>query len=147
MRAHNVPYMTGEWKNAIKAKRHFSKKFSKNPTHENFELKRKWRNVATRERRKVIRCYWNKVSDNINSDPRTFYRTFRPFTDLRNKRGNSGDICLKVNDVLEVDQFKVANHFAKFFFTMSEGIGGNHVNDSTESDFMNHNCLQSQHFH
>ena len=32
--AHNVPYMTREWKNAIKAKRRFSKKFSKNPTRQ-----------------------------------------------------------------------------------------------------------------
>ncbi|PFX22993.1 Multidrug resistance-associated protein 4 [Stylophora pistillata] len=61
--------------------------------------------------------------------------------DEQNKRGNSGDICLKVDDVLEVDQFKVTNHFAKFFSTMAEGIGGDHVNHCTESDFMNHNSL------
>ena len=58
--AHNVPYMMREWKNAIKAKRGFSKKFGKNPTPENFELKRKWRNEATKERRKAIRQYWKK---------------------------------------------------------------------------------------
>ena len=69
VRAHNVPYMTREWKNAIKAKRRFSKKFSKHPTPENFELKRKWRNEATKERRKAIRQYWKKVSDNVKSDP------------------------------------------------------------------------------
>jgi len=43
VRTHNVPYMTREWRSAIKAKRRFSKKFSKNPTSENFEMKRKWR--------------------------------------------------------------------------------------------------------
>ena len=48
VRTHNVPYMTREWKNAIKAKRRFSKKFSKNPTSENFQMKRKWRNEATK---------------------------------------------------------------------------------------------------
>ena len=30
---------------------------------------------------------------------RKCYRTFGPFTDIKNKRGNSGNICLKVNDV------------------------------------------------
>ena len=140
LRAHNVPYMTREWKNAIKAKRRFSKKFSKNPTPENFELKRKWRNEATKERRKAIRQK-KKVSDNVKSDPRKLYRTFRPFTDFKNKQENSGNICLKVNDVLEGDQTKVANHFANFFSTMADGIGGDHVNDCAESDFMNHNSL------
>ena len=77
----------------------------------------------------------------IKSDPRKFYRTFRPFTDFKNKQGNSGNICLKVNDVLEGDQTKVANHFANFFSTMADGIGGDHVNDCAESDFMNHNSL------
>ena len=84
---------------------------------------------------------WKKVSDDVKSDPRKFYRTFRPFTDFKNKQGNSGDICLKVKDVLEGDQTKVANHFANFFSTMADGIGGDHVNDCVESDFMNHNSL------
>ena len=48
-----------------------------------------------------------KISDNVKSDPRKFYRTFRPFTDFKKKQGNSGNICLKVNDVLEEDQTKV----------------------------------------
>ena len=87
---------------------------------DNFELQRKWRNEATKERRKAIKQYWKKVSDNVMSDPRKFYRTFRPFTDFKNKQGNSGGICLKVKDVLEGDQTKVANHFANFFSTMAD---------------------------
>lgn len=31
-RDNDVPYMTKEWKNAIKVKRRFSKKYSKSPT-------------------------------------------------------------------------------------------------------------------
>ena len=46
-----------KWKNAIKAKRRFSKNFSKNQTQENFELKRKWRNEATKQRRVAIKTY------------------------------------------------------------------------------------------
>ena len=64
--------MTREWMNATKAIRRFSKKFSKNPTSENFEIKRKWRNEATKQRRIAIRQYSKKVSDNIKSDPRKF---------------------------------------------------------------------------
>ena len=97
--------MTREWKNVIKAKRRFTKKLSENPTPKNCEIKT-WRNEATKERR--------KVSDNIKFDPRKFYRTFRPFTNLKNKQGSSSNICLKVNDVLEGDQNKVVNHLANF---------------------------------
>ena len=85
-----------------------SGRMRKNPTPENCEINLKWRNETTKERRKAIRQYWKKVSDNIKFDPRKFYRTFRPFTDFENKHGSSGNICLQVNDVL-------ANHFAIFF--------------------------------
>ena len=82
-----------------------------------------------------------EVSDNIKFDPRKFYRTFRPFTDFKNKQGSRGNICLKVNDVLEGDQTLVANHFVKNFSTMADGIGVDYVNDCVESDFRNHNSL------
>lgn len=52
-------------------------------------------------------------------------------------RTKSRNICLKVNDNLEGDQSKVANHPANLFSTMADGIGGDYVNSCTESDFMN----------
>ena len=143
VRARNVPYMTREWKNAIKAKRRYSKKFSKNPTSENFELKRKWRNEATKQRRIAIKQYWKKVSHNIKSDPRKFYKTFRPFIDFRNKQGDSNDISLKIHDTLEVDQNVVANHFVNYFSTMADRIGGDYVKNCNEEDFKNHNSLHN----
>lgn len=39
--------MTQEWKEAIKKKRKYAKLFGRNRTVEKFELKRKWRNIAT----------------------------------------------------------------------------------------------------
>ena len=39
VRAKDVPYMTSAWKTAIRAKRRFSKRFSKSRTPENFKLK------------------------------------------------------------------------------------------------------------
>ena len=54
---------------------------------------------------------------------------FTPITDVKNKRKNSGDICLKVNG------------FANFFTTMADGIGRDHVSDHVENDLRNHNSL------
>ena len=51
----DVPYMTGEWKEAIRKKRKYAKKFSQSKTKENMELMKKWRNNATRLRRKAIK--------------------------------------------------------------------------------------------
>ena len=59
------------------------------------------------------------------------WKTFKPFTDFKNKQGNSVHICLKVNDVLERDQTKVGNHFANIFTTMADGIGGDYVIDKS----------------
>ena len=72
VRARDVPYMTTAWKNAIRAKRKYARKFHKKPTQENRELKNKWRNESTRLRRKAIKPYWKEKSDHLKSKPRQF---------------------------------------------------------------------------
>ena len=64
----DVPYMTGEWKEAIRKKRKYAKKFSQNKTKENMELMKKWRNNATRLRRKAIKNYWNAICEDMNNN-------------------------------------------------------------------------------
>lgn len=54
VREKGVPYMTSTWKEAIRNKRKYVIQFVKNQTPENMELKRKYRNITTRERRKAI---------------------------------------------------------------------------------------------
>ena len=51
----DVPYMTLEWKNAIRRKRKYAQLYAKNKTTENYELKTMYRNLATKERRKAIK--------------------------------------------------------------------------------------------
>ena len=57
VRERDEPYMTSEWKKAIRTKRKFAKLRSKYQTEESGELMRKWRNNATRIRRKAIKQY------------------------------------------------------------------------------------------
>ena len=75
----NVPYMTPEWKRAIKMKRKFAKQCAQSRTEENWELKRIWRNKATDYRRKAIEEYWKQKADDLKAKPSEFYKTFRPF--------------------------------------------------------------------
>ena len=79
VREKDIPYMTQEWKKALRMKRKCAKIFSKDRTAENLELKKKYRNIATRERRKAIRAYWYSKTEEHKSRPDKFYDTFKPF--------------------------------------------------------------------
>ena len=51
MRENDVPYKTSYCRKAIRKERLFAKLYAKNKTEENFELKKKYRNRATKEHR------------------------------------------------------------------------------------------------
>ena len=80
VRERDVCFMSKEWKAAIRNKRKYAIQFVKDRTPENFELKKKYRNIATRERRKALTAYWYKYA-------------FRPF--LNNKTKDANPIFLK----------------------------------------------------
>ena len=84
VRKRNVPYMTAEWKIAIRMKRRSAKRYKKNKTEENRGIMKLWRNEVTHLRRIAIRDYWRRTSAESKSDPKKFYRTFMPF--LNNKK-------------------------------------------------------------
>lgn len=61
VRKNDVPYMNAEWKAAIRKKRKYGKRFSKDKSTESWELMKTWRNQATRLRRKTIRLLERRV--------------------------------------------------------------------------------------
>lgn len=96
VRDKDVPFMTPEWKRAIRAKRKATSKYLKNKTPENWELRRKSRNEATKQRRIAIKEYWRKKSEDLKNNPKAFFKTFKPF--LSSKGCTKGeDIHLNVN--------------------------------------------------
>ena len=88
VRAKDVRYMTSAWKSAVRAKRKFAKGYSQNKTPQNLELKRKWRNKATRQRCIAIKQYWKEISHDLKSNPKNFFQTFKPFWDREDKEDN-----------------------------------------------------------
>ena len=143
VRAQDVPYMTSEWKRAIRNKRKFSKQFSKNRTQLNLELKNKWRNEATKLRRKSIKSYWQKVCNNLNSNPKQFYNTFNPFLNHKKDACAGNNITLNINGKLETNQETVAEHLADYFSTMADNIGGTDILNLREENFSAHVCVQN----
>lgn len=140
-RREDVPYMTAEWRKAIKMKRTYAKQYAHNRTEENWELKRKWRNEATKCRRRAIREYWQQKVDHLKSKPTDFYKTFRPFLSDKNKGQNRTCINLRTNGEIVKDQNKVANILVNYFSTMADEIGGRDVNSLIEEGLSNHQSL------
>lgn len=61
--------LTSGQKNAIKLKRKYAKQYANNRTNENWELKKRWRNIATKYRRQVIQEYWQRKTEDLKAYP------------------------------------------------------------------------------
>ena len=138
----DVPYMTMEWKQAIRRKRKYAKKYARNKTNENWELKKKWRNEATKCRRRAIKKFWKEKADHLNSKPYDFYNIFRPF--LSDKRQKGSDINIrKVDGKVEKDPRNVSNIMVNYFATMADAIGGVGASMLNENDLSEHSSIGS----
>ena len=113
VREKDVPYMTSQWQNAIRQKRKYAQNYARNRSPENWELKRKWRNIATRERRKAIKNYWTQKSDELKTKPRDYFKTFNPFLRLKGKQVTN--ISLRVNENIVTDQQSVVEVMGDYF--------------------------------
>ena len=142
VREKDLPYMTMEWKKAIRNKRKYAVQFAKNRTQENFELKKRYRNIASKERRKAISAYWRKASEELHSNPSAFYNTFKPF--ISDKVQESPEICLRTKDgTVMSNQPEIAELLANYFNTAASSIGGAHVNNLKESDHRDHSSVKA----
>ena len=65
----DVTYMTLDWKNAIRRKRKYAQLYAKNKTAENYQLKKKYRNLATKEHGKAVKEFWMKKTDDLKQKP------------------------------------------------------------------------------
>ena len=79
VRAKDVPYMTTNWKNAIRARRKALANYYWDKSNSNWDKLRKCRNEATSQRRRAIKSYWRDKSNHLKENPPDFYRTFMPF--------------------------------------------------------------------
>ena len=137
VRDKDVPYMTPEWKSAIRAKRKANAKYLKNKTPETWELRRKTRNEATKQRRIAIKNYWKIKAADLKSNPRDFFKTFKPFLNTKDC-STSTDIQLKVEGTIVKDQRQVSEILVDYFSTIADGIGGDIAKLKSLKDFKDH---------
>lgn len=72
VRDKDVPYMTSEWKCAIRSKRKFNAKYLIIKTPATWKLRHNTRNDATKQRRIAIKNYWKTKAADLKSNPRDF---------------------------------------------------------------------------
>lgn len=114
VRAKDVPYMTTNWKHAIRAKRRALATYQNDKSDSNWDALHIWRNEATRHRRIAIKSYWKSKSDHLKEKPADFYRTFMPFLGL-NARARSTEFNIKVGNEIVKNPDKVAETLANLF--------------------------------
>ena len=139
----DVGYMTPEWKKAIRMKRKYTKKFAKDPSQENLINKNKWRNTATKLRRRAIKEYWKTKTKSSGSNPRDFFKVFKPFLDSKAPGTDNNVINLDFNDSIIQDQTKVANCLVDYFTTVANDIGDPHKLSPTEEELKDHKSIQN----
>ena len=140
VRSRDVPYMTDQWKDAIRKKRKYSKMFAKNPIDENLQLKRKWRNVATKLRRRSLKqyMYWKSKTEEMNHNPREFY----PFLDSKTQDVDDSTIILGNCSSDIKDQTMVADCFVEYFTGIAQGVGDSELLTLTEEQLHDTKSIQ-----
>lgn len=137
----DVPYMTLNWKNAIRRKRKYAQLYAKNKTAENYDLKKKYRNLATKERRKAIKEFWMKKTDDLKQKPWESFKAFRP--SLGKSKGSNTIILETEGNAAETNESIISNKFAQYITNIASTIGGNHVLDLSEEDHKNHTSINA----
>ena len=140
VRSEDVPYMTTSWKNAIRAKRRAAAKYYKDKSAHNWEVKQRCRNEATRQRRVAIKQYWKKKANELMTNPKKIFKTFKPFLGSKTSTNKQAEINLKVNGIVVSDQTTIVETLACHFATLADSIGGDRAQQS-EKQLCNHPSL------
>jgi len=83
------------------------------------------------------------LCNNLNSNPKQFYNTFNPFLNHKKDACAGNNITLNINGNLETNQEIAAEHFAGYFSTIANNIGGREILNLKEDNFSAHVCIQS----
>ena len=134
--------MTTAWKRAIRAKRRAAQNYEKCKTTTNFELKRKLRNEATKQRQKAIKDCWLKKSETLEANPKDFCKTFLPFLGTK-QQDRCEEIHLKEAGNLIKKQDLVSDVLCDYFINIAKEVGDKDELRKNEADLSKHSSIQS----
>ena len=106
------------------------------PHAENWALKRKWRKIATKERRRAIEAHWATKWEELKQKPKKFYKTVQSFLNYKSK-GDS-QRAIKVDRRVVTNQNIVADKLCTYFWTVAKDISTAYF----QRDFASHPNLR-----
>ncbi len=134
VRGNQVPFMTEQWRKAIRRRNKLRKQFIRERTDANYAIYKAQRNKCTSLRRKAIKDYFLKKTEADN--PREFWNAYRPSMRSR-KTKQANVILLKENDTVISDKQQIAEIFNDHFVHIANGAPDINVHDFGE-DFTEH---------
>ena len=143
VRDQDVPYMNSEWKEAIRARRRAARRYRRTNAPEDLINLKKFRNEATRLRRKAIKSYWKMKAEDLKNKPQDFYKTFMPFLSSKSNCRQVSDIKLNINGQASSNKVDISEAFGEYFATIADGIGQLDINKCSLGDFDKHSSLMA----
>ena len=119
VRGNQVPYMTEQWRKAIRHRNKLWRLFMRDRTDANYDHYKIQRNICTSLRRKAIKEHFMKKSSEPEN-PREFWNAYRPFLHGKTKQAN--DIIIKENNVVINDKREIPELFNAHFIQITDGV-------------------------
>ena len=119
VRGNQVPYMTEQWRKAIRHRNKLWRLFMRDRTDANYDHYKIQRNICTSLRRKVIKEHFVKKSSEPEN-PREFWNAYRPFLHGKTKQAN--DIIITENNAVISDKREIAELFNAHFIQIADGV-------------------------
>ena len=119
VRGNQVPYMTEQWRKAIRHGNKLWRLFISDRTDANYDHYKIQRNICISLRRKAIKEHFVKKSSEPEN-PREFWNAYRPFLHGKTKQVN--DIIIKENNVVISDKREIAELFNAHFIQIADDV-------------------------
>ena len=87
--------------------------------------------------------YRSKTTDDLKTNPKNFYSTFKPFLHSKLKKCENGLFNLDIEGVIERDKRKIAEHFAKYFSSVGNDIGDTRLLGLSEDELYHHESVHT----
>ena len=123
LRGNHAPFMSKELRKAIYTRSRLRNKFCKNPTTENEQIYKKQRNKCVKIRRKSIKSYFNKITQNGVVNNKNFWNIIKPF--LTNKGFIDGnEITIVDGDEIISEEKELVKIFNEHYINIVERTCG-----------------------
>lgn len=141
VRMKGVPYMTLEWKNAIRKKEETRQEKCKKPywgkpgINENMGEYRYKTSPESNKRVMEQKSWWPETN------PKNLYNVLKPFLHSMSKKCENTLLTLDIDGVIGQDQCEIVEHFAKYFSSVANDISDTRLLGMSEDQLNYHESV------